>query len=71
MAHQLNVDRLEITEIQQTPGISAVARNHKVLQTWKSANFQSATYRKLVEALEKLREMECADKVCQLIRDIY
>ena len=68
VAHQLNVDRLEIDAIQQAPGLSAVARNRKVLVAWKTAMFKAATYRRLVEALDKLKEVECASQVCELFQ---
>ena len=68
VANRLNVDRLQITDIQQAPGIDAVTRNHRVLTAWKNAVYRQATYRKLVEALDKLMEVKSADKVCELIR---
>ena len=68
VAHQLNVDRLEIDEIQQAPRLSAVARNREVLMAWKRAMPGSATYGRLVEVLSKLKEVECAERVCKLIR---
>ena len=68
VANQLNVDRLEIDGIQQAPGLRPVARNREVLMAWKGAMFRSATYGRLVEVLGKLNEVECAEKVCELIR---
>ena len=68
VANRLNVDRLQIADIQQAPGIGPVTRNHRVLTAWKNAVYRQATYRKLVEALEKLKEVESAYKVCGLIR---
>ena len=68
VAHQLNVDRLKITEIQQAAS-ELSTRNHKVLETWKTAMFRAATYKRLVEVLDKLKEVECADNVCELIRE--
>ena len=67
VANRLNVDRLQITDIQQAPGIGPVTRNHRVLTAWKNAVYRQATYRKLVEALDKLMEVKSADKVCELI----
>ena len=68
VANQLNVNRREIDDIRQTTGISAVTRNRKALVVWKTAIFRAATYRRLVGALDKLEEVECADSVCKLIR---
>ena len=68
VANQLGVDRLKITDIQQSPGIDIVTKNHRALEAWKNDKFRSATYRKLVEALDRLREVECADRVCGLFR---
>ena len=67
VANLLNVDRLTITDIQQAPGIDLVTKNHRVLRAWKNFTFRQATYRKLVEVLGKLMEVECANKVCELI----
>ena len=67
VANLLNIDQLQITDIQQAPGIDAVIRNHRVLTAWKNAVYRQATHRKLVEALDKLMEVESADKVCELI----
>ena len=67
VANLLNVDRLQITDIQQAPGIDLVTKNHRVLTAWKNAWYRKATYRKLVEALDKLMEVKSADKVCVLI----
>ena len=64
----LNVDRLQIADIQQSPGIDLVTKNHRVLAAWKNAGYRQATYRKLVEALDKLKEVRNADEVCGLIR---
>ena len=69
VANQLGVDRLKIADIQQSPGIDLVTKNHRVLTAWKNAKYREVTYRKLVEALDKLKEVKSADKVCELIRE--
>ena len=66
VAHRLNVGQFHMY-MQQAPGIDAVTRNHRVLTAWKNAVYRQATYRKLVEALDKLMEVKSADKVCELI----
>ena len=68
VANQLGVDRIQIDDIKQEPGIDIVVQNHRALAAWKNAKHALATYRRLVEVLEKLKEMESADKVCELIR---
>ena len=68
VANQLGVDQLQIDDIKQEPGIDIVTRNHRVLTAWKNAKYRLATYRRLVEVLDKLKEVENADKVCELIR---
>ena len=68
VANQLGMDRLKIDDIQQAPGIGTVTKNHRVLTAWKNAGYGQATYRKLVEALDKLKELKSADKVCGLFR---
>ena len=65
VANQLGVDPLQINDIKQEPGI---ARNHGVLTAWKNAKYEMATYRRLVEVLDKLKEVKRAHKVCELIR---
>ena len=67
LAHHLGVDPLEITAIKQTPGITVLLQNHAVLSKWKAAKYRDATYRKLIEVLESLREVESAAKVSELI----
>ena len=69
VANQLGVDRLRIADIQQSPGIDLGTKNHRVLTAWKNAKYREATYRKLVEALDKLKEVKCADEVCGLFRN--
>ena len=69
VSNQLGVDRLQIDDIQQSPGIDLVTKNHRVLTAWRNAEYRQATYRKLVEALDKLKEAKCADKVCGLFRN--
>ena len=71
VANQLGVDQLKITDIQQSPATTcnSVTKNHRVLTAWKNAEYKQATYRKLVEALDKLKEVKCADKVCGLFRN--
>ena len=68
VANQLKVDRLLIADIQKAHGSDTVKRNHRVLTAWKNAVGRQATYRKLVEALDKLKEVKSAKKVCELIR---
>ena len=68
VANQLGVDRLQIVGIKKEPGIDIVTQNHRVLTAWKSAKYRLATYRRLVEVLDKLKEVESAHKVCELIR---
>ena len=68
VVNQLGVKRLQIDDITQAPGIDIVTRNHRALAAWKNAEHTSATYRRLVEVLEKLKEVESAHKVCELIR---
>ena len=67
VANQLGVDPLKITDIQQAH--DSVSKNHKFLTAWRNAKYREATYRKLVEALDKLKEVKCADKVCGLFRN--
>ena len=67
VANHLEIGRLAIQEIKQTPGSSAITRNREVLSKWKASMYRSATYRKLVEVMDKLGEVESADKVCQLL----
>ena len=67
VAHQLGVSRINLTAIRQEPGITAQTKNQRVLEKWKAANFRSATYKVLVETLDKLSEAQCADQVCGLI----
>ena len=69
VANQLRVDRLQIADIQQSPGINLGTKNHRVLTAWRNAEYREATYRKLVEALDKLKEVKCADEVCGLFRN--
>ena len=67
VANQLGVDRLQIVGIKQEPGIDNVTQNHRALAAWKNAEHTLATYRRLVEVLDKLKEVESAHKVCELI----
>ena len=69
VANRLGVDRLQITDIQQLPGTDSVTKNHRVLTAWKNAEYKQATYRKLVEALDKLKEVRCAHEVCGLFHN--
>ena len=56
VANQLEVDKLKIDEIQKAPGISNVTRNHRYLTAWKNAEYEQVAYRKLVEALDELKQ---------------
>ena len=66
VANQLEVD---VTDIQQTPGITPETKKHRLLTAWKNANYRLATYRKLVGVLDKLGEVRCANNICDLIRN--
>ena len=65
VAIQLGLDQHQIRDIQHSFGI----RGKLVLTAWKNRQGRQATYRKLVEVLDKLYEVECARQVCHLIRD--
>ena len=67
VANQLGVDKVEITDIQQASGIKLVTKNHRALTAWRNTEYKEATYRKLIETLEKLHEGECAGKVYKLL----
>ena len=67
IAIQLGIDKLEITAIKQTAiGITVI--NHRVLSKWRRENSGEATYKKLAEVLERLKEVEYAEKVRELIK---
>ena len=61
VANQLGVNPLEIT------GITFQTKNHGVLSKWRRENSNEATYKKLAEVLERLKEVQCAEKVRELI----
>ena len=67
VANQLGVDQIQIDGITQEPGIDNVTQNHRALAAWKNAEHTLATYRRLVEVLEKLKEVGSAYQVCELI----
>ena len=69
VANHLGVKRPQTDEIKQSPGIDIETKNHRVLTAWRNAKYREATYRKLVEALDKLKEVKCADEVCGLFRN--
>ena len=68
LAKQLGLDQLVIDDIQHSPRITVVTREHRVLTAWKNAYFRQATYRKLLEVLDKYQST-CAGHLCDLICD--
>ena len=68
VAHLLGVNPLEIADIKQTPGITVETKNHRVLSKWRRENSDGATYKKLAEVLERLKEVQYAEEVRELIK---
>ena len=64
VAHHLGVDPLDIGDNKDIR-----VRKHEVLTTWKAAQYKAATYRKLIEVLESLKEVKSAAKVCDLMNN--
>ena len=64
---ELGLSRVDLQAIKSDPGTTVQTKNRQVLQKWKAAKFRSATYKVLVETLDKLSEAQCANQVCGLI----
>ena len=67
VAHLLGVNPLEIADIKENPGITVETKNHRVLSKWKRENNTKATYKKLAAVLERLKEVQYAEIVRELI----
>ena len=65
-----DLGRLQTHDIDSGRGTTSVAKNLKVLQSWKARYFHQATYRKLYDVLCVLGETRSAHRVLHVMQGV-